>query len=219
MLKSKQIFNEYEEKCHLYWKWLTNINSRRLNRPVYFVWLTDQTEDVTYMSDINPDKLILTKGKKVVGAYDYLKLFQYLNEHKNELPDPINTLTWLDEVNGLDPTPVTEYCLDIIEDSLNGSGFNKASIYESINFINLYNDLADQLEDDDDFYNLSRKKDIRKLWEFGYDEIFWKEWGHEELPAVSIPKFTANYKLLTKGMTKMIEAFINQIEIIDQQKP
>ena len=112
--------------------------------------------------------------------------------------DPVNTITWLNEVSGLDAISVTDNNIDLIENALDGGGFDKASINESINFINLFNDLAYQLEDEG-LFELSRRRQIRDLWNFGYDEIFWKEWGHEEVPGSKNPPI------------------FNQIQIIEQK--
>lgn len=208
--ESEQLFYD---KGQTYWKWLLSINTRRLPRPVFFIWMTDKTADE--MAD-DIDKLILTKTHQIVGAYDHLKLFQYLRDHKEELPDPVNTITWLNEVSVLDAISVSEHDIYLIEDALEGGGFNKASVNESINFINLFNDLAYQLEDDG-LFEISRKRQIRDLWNFGYDNIFWKEWGHEEIPAVRIPQFSTNHKLLNRRMNLMIDTFISRIEIIDSE--
>ncbi len=69
----------------------------------------------------------------------------------------------------MDAISVTDNNIDLIENALDGGGFDKASINESVNFINLFNDLAYQLEDEV-LFELSRKRQIRDLWDFGYDE-------------------------------------------------
>ena len=188
---------------------LIRIISQQLSEPVLIVWLTDQ-------SDNDIDKMVLTKSNKIAGAVHHTKLFEYLYENKDVLPDPVNTLTWLNEVSNLDSIAVTEFNIHHIEISLSGAGFNKISINESINFINLFRDLALQLKDKP-FYKLSRKREIKELWEFGYNEIFWKEFGTgEELAAVRIPPLLINFDRLKKGLNQMIDSFINKIEIIDK---
>jgi hypothetical protein len=203
---SEQIFYD---KSQIYQKWLIRIISQQLTEPVLIVWLTD-------LSDKEIDKMVLTKSNRIAGAIHHTKLFEYLFEDKGVLPDPVNTLTWMDEVSNLDSISVTNFNINHIENSLSGVGFNKISINESINFINLFRDLALQLNDKV-LYRLSRKKEIMQLWEFGYDEIFWKEFGSgEEIPSVRIPPLPINFDRLKIGLNKMINSFINKIEIIDK---
>ena len=198
----------FEYKCRTYKKWLVRISSQRLIKPVLIVWLTD-------VSDHNNDKMILTKSNRVVGATQHKSLFRYLSENKRRLPDSMNTITWLNEVKDSNFISATDYNITLIEESLRRRMFNEVSVYEAINFTNLFNDLAEQLSDDA-FSRLSDKKEIRELWEFGYNEIFWKEYGsREELSALRISPFSTNYELLDSGMNQMIDAFINQIEILD----
>lgn len=71
------------------------------------------------------------------------------------------------------------------------------------------------LKDDEPYY-LSRKRQIRELSDFGY-EIFWKEWGHQEIPAIMIPPFITNFKLLHRRLNLMIDTFIGSIEILDSE--
>jgi len=71
------------------------------------------------------------------------------------------------------------------------------------------------LQDDEPYY-LARTRQIHELREFAY-EIFWKEWGYDEIPAVRIPPFITNYKLLNKRMNKMIDFFTGSITILDQE--
>lgn len=203
---SEQIFYD---KSQIYQKWVIRIISQQLTEPVLIVWLTD-------LNDNEIDKMVLTKSNKIAGAIHHTKLFDYLFENKAVLPDPVNTLTWMDEVFNLDSISVTDFNINLIENSLSGVGFNKISINESINFINLFRDLALQLNDKA-LYKLSRQKEVKQLWEFGYDEIFWKEFGSgEEIPAVRIPPLPINFDRLKTGLNKMIDSFINKIEIIDK---
>jgi len=61
-------------------------------------------------------------------------------------------------------------------------------------------------------------RQIVDIWNFGNFEIFWKEWGQEELPAVRIPPLRTNFKLLKNRMNAMIDTFLERIEILDQNK-
>lgn len=200
----------FEKKGQIYWKWLMRINSRRLVKPVHFIWLTDKTDNQT-------TKMILNKSKNIVGAYDHRLLFNYLEDHKRNIPDPVNTFTWLNEVRDLEDIAVTLYDVDLIENALDTKSFNKAIMYECVDFINLCTDLAEQVQDDWVF-ELSEMRQIRALWNFGNNEIFWKEWGHSELAAVKIPPFITNFTLLKKRMHLLIETFISRIDILDQKK-
>lgn len=202
----------YQEICARYCKWLIRIHSRRLSKPVFIAWLTDKTINESQTYD-NPDKLVLTRAGRIVGAYDYRTLLKYLAKHKKSLPDPVNFITWLNEVSGLEVVSPTDHLLEIIEQALDGAGFNKATIYMSLDFINLFRDYADMLEDDEPYY-LARTRQVHELREFAYD-IFWQEWGYDEVPAIRIPPLITNYKLLNKRMNKMIDFFTGSIDILD----
>lgn len=79
--------------------------------------MTDRTIDEC-LSYENPDKLVLTTTSQIVGAYDHKVLLQYLRKHKKRLPDPVNSITWLNEVSGLDAISATDYQIDLIENAL-----------------------------------------------------------------------------------------------------
>ena len=200
----------FYEKGQIYWKWIHKIYSCRLSTPVHIIWLTDKGDDCI-------DKFVLTKTNQIVGAFDHTLLFQYLKDHKNEIPDPVNTFTWLNEVEGLKTISFTKYDVGQIERSLDSSEFTKASVYQCVDFINLFTDFAKQV-DDDTLYDIRYSRQIVDLWNFGNFEIFWKEWGQEQLPAVKIPPLTTNFKLLKKRMNAMIDAFLDRIDILDQNK-
>jgi hypothetical protein len=207
MGESNQLF---EDKCQIYWKWIMKLVSKRLAKPVYFIWINDKTDD-------GNTKMILNKSQRIVGAYDYRLLYAYLEDHKRDIPDPVNTFTWLNEVRDFKEIAVTAYHADRIEDALDTKSFTKAIMYECLNFINLFTDLADQVNDDS-LFELSDSRQVRDLWKFVSYEIFWKEWGHEELPAVKIPPFETNFTLLNKRMKLLIQTFIDRVDMLDQKK-
>lgn len=186
------------------------LSSRRLDRPVYFIWMNDKTDD-------RNTKMVLNKSHHIVGAYDYRLLYTYLDNHKRDIPDPVNTFTWLNEVRDLKEIAVTAYHADLIEDALDTKCFTKAIMYKSMNFINLFTDLAEQVNDDS-LFELSDKRQVRDLWKFASFRIFWREWGQEELPAVKIPPFETNFTLLNKRMKVLIQTFIDRIDILDQKE-
>lgn len=204
----------YKETCARYFKWLIRIHSRRLHKPVFITWLTDKTIDESLPYD-NTDKLVLTRMSRIVGAYDHRILLKYLAKHKKSLPDPVNFITWLNEVSDMEVISASDYRLEVIEQALEGAGFNKAAIYMSLDFINLFRDYADMLEDDEPYY-LARTRQIDDLSKFAYD-IFWQEWGHDEVPAIRIPPLITNFKLLNKRMNQMIDFFTGSIEILDRE--
>ncbi|WP_162344151.1 hypothetical protein [Cyclobacterium salsum] len=207
MSESEQIFYD---KSQIYWKWILKIYSRKLGTPVHIIWMTDKTDDCI-------DKMVLTKTNQIVGAFDHTLLFQYLKNHKIEIPDPVNTFTWLNEVEGLTTISITKYDVGHIERSLDIGEFTKASVYQCVDFINLFTDYANQV-DENSLYDLRYSRQVVDLWNFGNFEIFWKEWGQEELPAVKIPPLRTNFKLLKNRMNAMIDTFLERIEILDQNK-
>lgn len=207
MSESEQIFYD---KSQIYWKWILKIYSRKLGIPVHIIWMTDKTDDYI-------DKMVLTKTNQIVGAFDYTLLFQYLKNHKNEIPDPVNTFTWLNEVEDLTTISITKFDVDQIERSLDRREFTKASVYQCVDFINLFTDYADQV-DDNALYDIRNSRQIVDLWNFGNLEIFRKEWGQEELPAVKIPPLRTNFKLLKSRMNAMIDSFLEGIEILDHNR-
>jgi hypothetical protein len=75
--------------------------------------------------------------------------------------------------------------------------------------------LAFQL-DEDSLRELAFNRQIGQLYDFGCNEIFWIEFLHRERPAVEIPPFKTNFKLLKKWMEKLIESFFDRIDIIDR---
>ncbi|MEQ9099775.1 MAG: hypothetical protein RIF36_18125 [Imperialibacter sp.] len=63
---------------------------------------------------------------------------------------------------------------------------------------------------------LSSKQEVRDLWEFGYNEIFWKEFGkNEELASVRIPQLSIDHEALSSALNQMIDAFTDRLEVLD----
>lgn len=177
---------EFEAQCERYRKWIIKISAEQLTHPVLTVWFTD-------LSDHDTDKFIVTASNQIMGTNKLDTLIQYLKDHTKELPDPLHTLTWLSKIESLPYCNPYHQNLSIIEYALSEGRFNKKSILETVNFINLYNDYAHQLEDEE-LLMLSSSKEVRELWDFAYDEIIWKEIGtREELSAVRIPSFETNF--------------------------
>ncbi|WP_416864769.1 MAG: hypothetical protein ACMVP2_19765 [Imperialibacter sp.] len=200
----------FEAKCQTYQKWFIQIELRRLAKPLILVWITDRTDNDT-------DKLIVDKNNQVVAAHDHRQLIHFLKDNKSILPDSLNTISWTNDIERFEKAYPTIYDIIAIEASLKSNGFTKASVYESINFINLFNDLADQL-DDLQLRSLTNKQAVRNLWDFGYNEIVWKEFGEdEELPSVSISQFPTDYNALSAALSQMIDAFIERLVVLDDQ--
>ncbi|WOK07751.1 hypothetical protein RT717_03820 [Imperialibacter roseus] len=201
----------FEAKCQTYQKWFIQLESWRLAKPLILAWITDRTDN-------DADKLIVDKNNQVVAAYDHRQLIRFFKDNKSILPDSLNTISWTNDIERFEKAYPTIYNIIAIESSLKSNGFSKASVYESINFINLFNDLADQL-DDPQLRSLSDKQEVRNLWDFGYNEIFWKEFGEqEELASVSIPQFQTDYNVLSSALSQMIDAFIERLVILDDQE-
>ena len=196
----------FEDICEKYQTWLIRIISNSLSAPVLIIWLTDST-------DQNEDKLVINSQNKIIGSENFHTLIEEALKIKSMLPDPINTLTWLNHVKGLEYI-ATDYELISIEESIQSKTFNKRSINEAVNFINLCGDFDEQTSDHG-IRTLRKKPNVKSLWEYGYDEIFWKEFGsNREIEPMRLPKLQANPELLNKEMSRLIEAFLNRIEIM-----
>jgi hypothetical protein len=197
---------DFEEICEKYQTWVIRITSNSLLRPVFLIWLTDSTEK-------NKDKLVINLSNKVIACENFDCLLEEALKIKSLLPDPINTSTWLNNVQGIE-YQVIDYKLGSIEDSINSKTFNKKSIQEAINFINLCGDFDEQTGDQE-IRTLRDKPNIMHLWEYCYNEIFWKEIGsNNEIDPLRLPELQTNVELLNFEMSQLLRAFLDRLEII-----
>lgn len=196
----------FEDICQQYQTWVIRISSNSLSRPVFVIWLTDSTDE-------DHDKLVINHTNKIIASEDFESLLEEVFKVKSNLPDPMNTLTWLYKVRGLECT-THNYALETIEESIQSKAYNKKSIHEAINFMNLCGDFEEQT-DDQEIRTLRSKPNIKYLWEYGYNEIIWKEVGsNEQIEPIHLPELHSEPELLNIEMSQLITAFLNRLEIM-----
>lgn len=196
----------FEDICEKYRTWVIRISSNSLSTPVFLIWLTDTTDE-------DEDKLVVNSLNKIIASDNFDHLVEEALKIKSTLPDPVNTLTWLHDVQGLECTP-TNYELESIEESMSSTAFNKKSINEAVNFINLCGDFDEQTGDQE-IRTLRNRPNIKRLWDYGYDEIFWKEFGSkEEIEPMRLPELQTNPELLNNEMSQLIRTFLDKLEIM-----
>ncbi|MEQ9468434.1 MAG: hypothetical protein RLN88_13550 [Ekhidna sp.] len=195
----------FDDICQQYLTWVIRISSNSLAQPVFVIWLTDST-------DQDQDKFMVNQQNRIIATEDYETLMEEIIKVKPILPDPVNTLTWLNKVRELECSS-TLFELEILEDSIQTKTFNKRTITEAINFINLCGDFDEQTGDLE-IRTLRNKPNLRQLWEYGYDEIIWKEIGsNEQVEPVRLPELRTNSEQLCTEMQQLITAFLNRLDI------
>ncbi|RED93001.1 hypothetical protein [Marinoscillum furvescens] len=195
----------FDDICQQHLTWVICISSNSLSQPVFVIWLTDST-------DQDQDKFVVNQQNKIIASEDYETLLEVTLKVKPTLPDPVNTLTWLNKVCEMDCSS-TLFELEVLEDSIQTRTFNKRTITEAINFINLCGDFDEQTGDLE-IRTLRNKPNIRQLWEYGYNEIIWKEIGsNEQDEPVRLPELRANSGQLSNEMQQLITAFLNRLDI------
>lgn len=197
----------YAEASQLYQKWIIQIRANRLSKPLYLFWGTDLTAGDT-------DKFLVNDAAELVGATGIAQLFQYMKTNRELVIDPMRSLTWLAAVEQLDGLQGEVFDFQAIEEFIHGKGLNKQLIQKLIDFINLYGDFADQIEEKA-MLELLKQREIKALWDFGYEEIFWKELSSgKEVSAVSLPKLAIDHDALRVAMDKLLAVFFNRIATV-----
>tara|TARA_Y100001949_G_scaffold160704_1_gene152492 strand:- start:14 stop:622 length:609 start_codon:yes stop_codon:yes gene_type:complete len=195
----------FDDICQQYLTWVIRISSDSLAQPVLVIWLTDST-------DQDQDKFVVNQQNKIIGAEDFETLLEEVMNVKSKLPDPVNTIAWLNKVNGMECSS-TLFELEILEDSIQTKTFNTRTITEAINIINLCGDFDEQTGDLE-IRTLRNKPNIRQLWEYGYNEIFLKEIGYnEQVRPVRLPELRINSEQLCTEMQQLITTFLNRLDI------
>jgi hypothetical protein len=195
----------FDNICQQHLTWVIRISSNSFAQPVFVIWLTDST-------DQDRDKFVVNQQNRIIATDDYETLMEESMKVKPILPDPVNTLTWLSKVRELECSP-TLFEFEILEDSIQTKTFNKRTITEAINFTNLCGDFDEQTGDLE-IRTLRNKPNLRQLWEYGYDEIIWKEIGsNEQVEPVRLPELRTNSEQLCAEMQQLITAFLKRLDV------
>lgn len=195
---------DYEEICQEYTTWFIQLTSKDLNKPIFFIWLTDSLDE--------QDKFVINEQNKIISSENINVLIKEAFKYESILPDPAKTLEWLENVQGIQCS-ATNIALELIEQSILSKSFNKTSISEAVNFINLYDDFVEQTGDQEPLDS----PNIRLLWNYYYDDIFWIEYSSGKvLGPQEIPEFEINPTQLSDELSDLIESFFRKIEIIKE---
>lgn len=183
-------------------KWLTRITYEDFGRSIYFIWLTDT-------SDNDDDKMLTNSNGQIIAAKNPATLIDYILTTKGKLFDSRQTKAWARKVKGIKPKIAAAYDLDQIN-SLTRK-IDQGGLEEVSNFINLFTDLitttkADKLE------RLRRKREVKAIWEYYYNYVFWPRFNDPKKfksfkvkPFKTDPKLQATLQKMTKELVQRIE--------------
>jgi hypothetical protein len=188
-----------------YQKWIIKIIGTDFEKPIYLVWLTDST-------DKDEDKILTNERGRLIASYKVDKLLKYIIDSKADFFDKKATKTWAKKVWGLKiKKPSTT---DFSKLQIKSKTLDNQSLEEIANFINLFTDLITTTLDKK-LDKLRERKEIKTVWEYFFNYIFWPRFNDREKFKTFRFKKYKNNSMLQSTLQKMRNEFTNRIEILD----
>ncbi|GAB3537838.1 hypothetical protein GCM10027443_31570 [Pontibacter brevis] len=204
----KGLERDFDALCQQYETWIHAYVSDRFDTPLFHIWLSDSTDE-----DDRKDKFILSKENKIITATSPTRLLNAVKDLEIPFPDDKKTREWLIRAFLSDPAPSAVIDVKFIEESIAKKDMNHTFLEEGMNFINLFGDLGNQLEDEE-LLDLTWDNAARDLWEFYYNNIFWPRWGHEDtFDESKVPPFEPDYEELKEDFDVLIQEFESRFDI------
>jgi hypothetical protein len=187
-----------------YKKWLIKIKYTDFKSPIYLVWLTDTLDN-------EDDKILTNANGQLIASNKADLLVNYIIATKHKLFDSRLTRTWAKKIKGIKPKPFVTYNFDKV--LATKKTIDKDGLEEIANFINLFTDLI-TTTGDSKLEGLRRKKDLKAIWEYYYNNIFWPKFNDpKKFRTFKVKAYKNNLKLQLT-LQKMTHEFVKRIEIV-----
>ncbi len=202
---------KHKEVSEKYSKWIVKFYSKRFLKPVFFVWLTDTSDQE------EEDQLLITKSRKIITAKSERKLIERILENKVKLPDSKRTKKWLKKSLNFRELSSTIFDLRKVEKKILSNKLTPKDIEGIINFINLYEDYKFQLGKKEGELK-SRAKGLCKIWNYYYEEIFFPNFSGKNQKIHKPAKLKIDNKKLFNEFSKILKDFESKFEFIKKKK-
>ncbi len=183
-----------------YGKWIVEYTSDKCKKPIFFVWLTDT-------SDNNQDKLIVNKKGKIVATKSIGKTLKVVQK-LSSLPDAKSTQKWIKKSRALDHLSSNVVSIKKLEKKIESSELTALEIEQLVDFLSLFGDYETQMGVKEDKL-VSQKGTLAALGEYYYNQIFWPSLNEEKKhkPAkfkINPKKLAADFKNARKSFEKCL---------------
>jgi hypothetical protein len=199
---------EFDELCDKYSTWIIEYKSFTFDRPLFLIWATE-------MDEYELNGFLVDKTEQVVGCQSLQTSIETITNKLNDLEEFDQLSDWLSAVEGLKPTVKYKYDIDNLYESVKANTLTVDVLDELTDFINLFDDLARQLDDNEYLLNCRYNKPLVKVWEYYYDNIFWPTFGDEEkIKELTPPPFVTDPILLLVAFNQLRDAFEDKISVL-----
>lgn len=193
---------KHQEISEKYKKWIIEFYSERFDNPIFFIWLTDTSDEK------EQDQFLLIKSDKILAAKSKRKLIKSITSSRLILPDSKQTNKWMKQSLGCKKISSTKCDLRKIGDKIRAKKLNCKDLESIINFINLYEDYKYQTGK-----QKARTKKLNKVWNYYYEEIFYPNFDRTTHEKSAPFKLKINYKKLLNEYCEILEEFESKVEI------
>lgn len=198
----------HQDISEKYSKWIIEYSSDNYLRPVFFIWFTDNSKEEI-------DQLFVDKTQKIIIANSKKELLKIILTNPIKIKDSDRMKKWLDESLNYSEISSTKYDLMGLEHKILSNELEPKDFGDIVNFINLYEDYQFQLGKEKEKSN-SRKNGLSELWDYYYEEIFWKKFNQAPQNKNHPNSLIIDYVKLTKQFSKVVNEFESNFNFLEQ---
>jgi hypothetical protein len=203
-MPEQYIKTRFEAVCGEHDTWIVSYDSAALGTPVHMIWYTDNK---------GGDKLLTFSDQRIFAAASLDGLAGRVREHLPALQASPRLLHWLDAISDLQPETCNTYRVDRITRQIRSKKLSLEALDGLTNFIDLFGDYANSLEDTAHLQAFQHNGIIETLIAYYYQHIFWPRLNdHKKFQQYKRPALDIDHRRLLEvftGMKEKMEAAIH----------